>query len=196
MSLWLRVRRTNRSLVTAALVAFAVASIGETYLPLPEVLSGHGLRIPIALVAPLALSTVIGWSLTRGESRLEAVASRPLRMLDGFLILGIAVAELAALVIIGTLVSGSLAPAAGRNAVGYLGLLLIGLRTVGPRAAPMVPIAFVMFAALFGSGPGGLPSWWAWPAAEVNSVVSWILAMLLLGLGMGIWQAMPPNVDP
>lgn len=79
MSLWLRVRRMKATL--AAIGAFAVVSLaaGDVALAMPPLLASYGLSVPVVVLAPLILSTVVGWGLMSGDGRLEQVSSRPIK---------------------------------------------------------------------------------------------------------------------
>jgi hypothetical protein len=80
--------------------------------------------------------------------------------------------------------SGSKAGAAGRNALGYVGLLMVATPMVGIRAGSTVPPFVVMVAALLGGDPSGHPRWWAWPLMPVGDALAWIAVLSVLVLGI------------
>ena len=170
MSLWLQVRRTRACAATVLVVAVALSLAGERSLPLPNLLGGPPLAVPLTLLMPLAVGSVVALGLTSGDPRVEAVASRPLRLLD----------------VAYALSAATLALAAGRNALGYVGLTLIGRCGLGPHAAALLPAGFTVAAALFGSGADRQPRWWAWPLVAADDPLSWGSAVVLLLLGAAV----------
>lgn len=184
MNLWLRVRRTQACAVTILLVAIALVPSDDQYLPVPNVLGGPALVVPLALLIPLAVAVVVGFGLTTGNPPLEAVASRPLRLLDAAYALSTAMLAAAACALIQTMARTDLALAAGRNSLGYVGLTLVGRRLLGSHAAPLLPAGSAIACSLFGIGGGGQPHWWAWPLAASGNIASWTIAMGILLLGI------------
>ena len=173
-----------------AIVTFIVAAsllpAGTRTLPLPGLAGAAAFGIPLALFAPVAIAIALATALAGGEPRLEAVASRPLPVLDA--VLGVAVALLA-LIACGLvwLAVGSafnvLALEAGRNAVGYVGLALLAYPLLGPRLAGLPPVIVAIGAPLLGFHADGSVRWWAWPVASARDELSWAFAFLLLAIG-------------
>lgn len=186
MTLWLRVRRARACAATILAVTVAVALAGDRYLPLPNLLGGPRLAVPFATLIPLAVAIVVAWGRTTGDPLAEAVASRPLRLLDSAYALSAANLTLASCALARALGEGALALAAGRNALGYVGLTLIGHRLLGPHAAAVLAVGYVVVATLFGSGPDGQPRRWAWPLAAPDDAMSWGIAAVLLILGAAV----------
>ena len=186
MSLWLQVRRTRACAATVLVVAVALSLAGERSLPLPNLLGGPPLAVPLTLLMPLAVGSVVALGLTSGDPRVEAVASRPLRLLDVAYALSAATLALATCALAQALGGSDLALAAGRNALGYVGLTLIGRCGLGPHAAALLPAGFTVAAALFGSGADRQPRWWAWPLVAADDPLSWGSAVVLLLLGAAV----------
>lgn len=186
MTLWLRVRRARACAATILAVTVAVALAGDWYLPLPNLLGGPRLAVPFATLIPLAVAIVVAWGLTAGDPLAEAVASRPLRLLDGAYALAAANLTLASCALARALGETDLALAAGRNALGYVGLALIGRRLLGPHAAAALAVGFVLVATLFGGGPDQQPRRWAWPLAAPDDALSWGIAAVFLLLGTAV----------
>lgn len=186
MTLWLRVRRAQACIATIVLVAIALVPFRDLSLPLPDLLTGLGLSVPFSLLLPLAVVIVVAWGLTSGDPLLEVVASRPRPMLDTAFAVAISVIALSAGVAAWAVGGTHLAIASGRNALGYVGLMLIGRRLIGPLAAPLLPIGFTMLAALFGMHPYRQPRWWAWPLAGASDVSSWVIAIAVMVVGAGL----------
>jgi len=182
VTLWLRVRRAPACAATILAVAVALIPTRTLFLPLPALLTGFGLNVPFSLLLPIAVAIVVAWGLTTGDPLAEAVSSRPLRLWDTAYAVTAATLALGACAVAWALSETNLALGAGRNAVGYVGLALIGRRLLGSQAAAMLPAAFVVGSALFGGGAGG-PDWWAWPLVDADQLPSWVVAVALLALG-------------
>jgi hypothetical protein len=141
------------------------------------------MAVPLSLFLPLAVPVVVAWGLASGDPMIETVASRPLRSLDAGYALAVALAALVLCSLAQALGGGSLALAAGRNTLGYVGLTLVGRRLVGALLAPVLSVGFVLLTSLFGNGISREPRWWAWPLAAPDELLPWILAFALLLLG-------------
>lgn len=181
MSWWLRVRRAQASLIAVLGVTLALLPIGNLALPLPNLLGGAHLEVPLALLLPLIIVIVIASGLANGDAIQEAVASRPVYLFDIGYCMAIALVTLAACQIVAA--NGStLAHAAGRNTCGYIGLMLLGRRLLGAQAAPILPLAIAIAMNLFGRQPDLQVRWWAWGIAASDSpsaVVGVVLAMII-----------------
>lgn len=182
--------KVRQSLPIALVVALAVALLlpaGATSLPVPEIAGGTGLGLPLALFIPVVIAIALVSGLSAGDPQLEAVAARPLQRIDAAFGAVVAFAALAmyALVWLAFGDAWSIFPlAAGRNATGYIGLVLLARPLVGSRLAGLLPVAVAIGVAVIGSHADGTPRWWAWPLAEARDGFSWLaaLGMLLLGL--------------
>lgn len=193
MTLWLRVRRWRLCAACFIGVIVVIVALGDLVASLPALFSVRGLEIPVALLAPVALSTAIGHGLASGDELLESVAVRPIAWLDtayvtiwmvGLLVVGAAV-QTAGLAELGL--------AASRNGLGLVGLLLVARPVIGAAAAPAAPaLAFVLLA-FFGSDASGEPRWWAWTLTPWSDERSWVIGVGLLFVGIAIsvrtWQA-------
>ena len=186
MKLWLRVRRARTCALTIFVVLCVLVPANTLYLPVPNLLGGPHLAIPLALLVPIAISIAVAFSFTMGDPLVEAVASRPILWLDAAYSLSIAVITSLLCVTIGLASSTTYAVAAGRNVLGYVGLTLIGRRVIGVQGAALVPAGFVLVASLFGSRRNRQAYWWAWPLASETSVLAWAMALLLLVLGCAL----------
>lgn len=171
-------------MVTVLALVLVLVLSGDLALPLPNLLGGPDLALPLALFLPLVVTIVVAYGLTSGDPRLEAVASRPLPALDDLLVLLIALVTLASCGLVGLSMGFDLALASGRNVLGYLGLTLIARRLAGASVAPLLPISFALVCALLGSGPDAQPRWWAWPIASSETRHAWGLSSALLVLGL------------
>ena len=184
MTLWLRVRHAQAALAALGLFAAITVLAGDVAIAMPAFLAVYGLSVPVVLLAPLILPTVVGWGLQLGEARLERVSTRPISLLDTGFATTIAVLGCVIALAIGALTTSVYAGAAGRNAVGYMGLMLVGQRLIGVRAAPLIPAAVAMLAALAGGDASGQPQWWVWLLKPVDEPSAWIAAIACLGIGV------------
>jgi hypothetical protein len=184
---WLRARQTPAVALVVLLVAASLVPAGTRILPLPGLGNVAGLGIPLALFAPVVIAIAVIAGLAAGEARLEAVAARPLPVLDAIYGASVAVVALGLCTLVWIAVGNAwtIYPLeAGRNALGYVGLALLGRVFLGPRAAGLVSVAAAVGAALLGSHADGSARWWAWPIADARDELSWILAFLSLALGV------------
>lgn len=177
MTLWLRVRRLRLMIVVLAGITAVLLTVGSVSIPMPGLMSAHGLLVPIALLAPLALSTVLAFCLTAGDELLESVSSRAIRSLDTGLIYAATFAMLVVGVVLDVAGLSEYGAAAGRDACGYVGLMLLGRRIAGGQAASLFPAGLALATAAFGGDPSGRPRWWAWPLADATDERSWLLAI-------------------
>lgn len=186
MSLWLRVRRLRPIAVVTVLVSLIALLLGGLIIPLPSLGSLSGLRIPIALIAPLAVAVTVAWGLSIGAGPSERAAVRPIDRLDASFvaaIAGVTAVLLAAGEFAGVTTTGY---AAARNALGYVGLMLLGRWLLGSHAASVVPVGWILLIAAFGSDGAGEPRWWVWPLLPWQDALSWAfsLAIFLTGLAL------------
>ena len=165
--------------MTIAGIVIVILLVGDVSLPVPNLLGGPRLGVPCGLLAPLAVAVAAAWGLAAGDPRLEAVASRPLHLLDTAYALTVGLLTLIACAATSLLVGSGLAAASGRNAVAYMGLMLLGRRLVGPLAAPLLPVGLALVTAVIGHSAMGTPRWWAWLLFSSGSVSSWGIAFAL-----------------
>jgi len=170
-------------------VAFLAA--GDLRLPMPALLAPYGLAVPVVLLAPLALSSVVGWGLMSGEEQLERVSSRPIAGMDAALAAGAAALALLLALTSAAATGSSNAAAAGRNAIGYVGLMLVGRRLFGDRAGTLVPAAMAVLAAVFGGDASGQPRRWVWVLAPSDDPLAWATALIWLALGTVVTVVAP-----
>ncbi len=183
MTLWLRVRRAPAAAFTIVGISAAVLLLGDLSASLPGLFALRGLAVPIALLVPLALSTVLGYGLSAGNPTIESVAARPVARLDACFALLVTLSALGVSALVQISGWSDFGYAAGRNALGYTGLMLIGRRLVGGDAGTLVPAAALLFVAAFGGDDSGRPRWWAWVVAPYADGLSWAFAVGLLLAG-------------
>ena len=159
--------------------------------PVPSL--GQGVVVPVPVVAVLALLPVAAalWSWSRIPLPALAVSVRHPA--------GHVVCLLAAPVAF-ALGAGSTGGAGGlaensRNALGLLGLGIVGMRILGERGGVVAPAAFLMAAFLAGRAAGApSPAVWAWVLHDGGDAVSMGVASALgvarLALGGGLPRAL------
>jgi hypothetical protein len=191
MTLWFRVRRGRVCSAVIALLAPALYAVGETAVVIPSVFGTLPCRLPLAFIVPLAVAITVAYGFTTGDPLLEEVAGRRLRGWDAAYVLGAAVGAAGVCLLTAGWTESEWALGAGRNALGYLGLVLLGRRVLGAHAASMLPLGALIGSALLGAAPDGQSPQWAWPlvhapdAGDAQSwIVSWIIAGATLLLGV------------
>ncbi len=191
MNYWLRTRRAKAIVAVFAFLAAAFLVAGDATLAMPGILSLYGLAVPVVLLAPLALSSVLGWGLMSGEEQLERVSSRPIMSMDAALATGTALLACLLAVTAGAATGSPYAAAAGRNALGYVGLMLVGRRLLGGRAGTLVPPTIAVLMAVFGGDASGQPRRWVWVLAPSDDLLAWAAAVISLALGVVVTVVAP-----
>jgi len=183
LTLWLKAHRVAAVLAAILAMALALTFIGDLAIPMPGLFVVHGLAVPIALLAPLTLSTAIGFGLSGGDPVTESVAVRRVALIETTF--GVAAALLAGggMALLGATGVSDLGIASGRNALGYVGLLLLAAPVVGRPAAPLIPAGLALFCAFFGGDNVGDPQWWAWMLRASDDARAMLIAMVLLFAG-------------
>lgn len=190
MTFWLRSRRLQACLVTILGTSALTLVLYDTYITLPTIFSITEVQFPVVAFLPLALASLMAYSLHAGNPVLEAVASRPVNIFDSAYAVGAVGITFGLMVALRLLLSADELLMAGRNAVGYVGLCLIAFRIVGPLLAPMIPTGFVIVCTLVGVNQVGQVEWWAWPLAPYDHQQSWLTAIGLLISGsllLSLW---------
>lgn len=181
---WLAIRRVRMSLLAVGLLAVIIVVVGELTITMPALGSVQGLALPASLLSPLIVSTSVSHGLARGDAVVEAAAVRPVHRLDTAYAVSIALLALGVAGGLHVVGWSTLGLAAGRNALGFIGLAMIGRRFVGRDAASVVPAAAALLIAFFGGDTVGAPEWWAWIARPTSDIRSWIIAGGLLAVGV------------
>jgi hypothetical protein len=192
---WLKTRYAHICAVTMAMMALILYFSDNLHIPFPNLLHGSWISIPVALLLPTSVSIVVAFGLTAGDPFVEAIASRPLRLLDVIYTLAMAIITLAMCMLVWTIKETPLAMAAGRNALGYVGLTLIGRRMLGAQAAAILPAAFALASPIVGLRGTGEPHVWTWSLVMIDDtglwVISWVAAsaLLLIGAAMNLYYS-------
>lgn len=191
MTLWLRVR------ALPILIGVAVATIVVLLLPWSGITatpSPAGASVAAASMLALALPVTVAWANSRGDVRLEAVSTRPIKAFD----LTIACAVIGATAIAAAaLFVAHIAPTglvAARALLVYLGLVLAAVPFGGWRLAAVAPTVYLTAVVVMGRGEDvAHPAVWAWIAADGADTLSWILTSLVLVGGLAIHMILRPQ---
>ena len=170
------------NVILAAGLAGLVAGLvrGQTA-PMPSLSLGTLAPIPVVAVVALVPAIAVVWGWSNLGWLAAAATSRSVVVLVGPVVTGALVPFICA-----AWVSGGVGSALenGRNAVGLLGLSLVGVRLLGERGAAMFPISYLFLSFLFGRTPGDpAPRWWAWILSEGGSGMALIFATALVVAG-------------
>lgn len=191
MTLWLRVRALPILIGVAAatIVVLLLPWSGVTATPSPA-----GASVAAASMLALALPVTLAWANSRGDIRLEAVSTRPIKAFD----FTIACAVIAATAIAATILFvAQVAPTglvAARALLVYLGLVLAAVPFGGWRLAAVAPTVYLTAVVVMGRGEDvAHPAVWAWIAAGGADTLSWILTTLVLVGGLGIYSFLGPR---
>lgn len=183
--MWLVGATRLMAVLIAAAPAGLVAGLmrGRTA-PMPSLSLGTLAPVPVVAVVALipAIAVVWGWSNLGWDT--IAAASRPTAAhVVPVLAIGLASFGAGAWLVGG---AGSMVEN-GRNALGLLGLSLLGTRLLGERGAVLAPIAFLFSAFFFGRAAGNpVPHWWAWILADGGSAPALVCALTLTALGAAV----------
>jgi|BarGraNGADG00212_1021973.scaffolds.fasta_scaffold47680_2 hypothetical protein len=184
MNWWLAIRRVRASTIAVALLAAILVAVGGLAVTVPALFAVQGLALPVGLLAPLIVSTSVSHGLARGDETTEAVAVRPIILLD----IGYAVVAAGVTLGVGAALHwtgwSNLGIEAGRNGIGFIGLALIGRRTLGRNAGAVVPAVVALLLAFFGGDASGRPQWWAWIVTPPDDPRSWAFAVGFLVVGV------------
>jgi|GEM_PF-768216 len=184
MTLWLKVRRAWICIITVLVTVLLIDLSKHLYLAIPNLLGGDMLKMPMPLILGIAICIVLGWGLGSGNPPLEAVASRPTQLLDTTYTLAITLLSLILCIILHSISKADVILAAGRNVLGYAGIMLLGRSFLGSNAATVLPTGFAIIVAMLGQDQYGRIYDWAWPLAGSEYKLSWVLAAILLIVGI------------
>ncbi|WP_306188766.1 hypothetical protein [Streptomyces sp. MK5] len=185
MTLWIKARRTTTVILPALAVFVVVAVSGHNqYAELPSLVAVSGNRVFLMQLAPLLITSALGYSLTQRLPEIEATARRDMRLLDAALVTAVVAAGAVASVAVGVLADAEEATMAGRNLLFLTGLMLIA-RRIHEQAATVVPAAWVFVVMFVGHRSFQQP--WIWAVtlhpAHVMPTLAFSLAVFAAGLG-------------
>jgi hypothetical protein len=162
-----------------------IVGIGsDVGLPLPNLIGASRAPVPLSFIPPLAVAIALASGLDGGNRELERVAVRGVRLLDACYVLSVAlVTLLGCIALAAVLPPGNTGLAAGRDALGYAGVMLIGRRLVGRNAATLAPSMYLILASLLRPSGAALSGSWDWALASSDNPLSWCTAVGLLAIG-------------
>ena len=181
MRLWLKARGTRSIAVCIGVAAVGVAVARDVAVPLPNLVGGAFVPVPLVFVPPLVVALVLARNLPGSDLTIELVSTRHLTLRDAVYVLAVC-SVLVVLASVGALLSGQELIGAGRDSIGYIGLMLIGRVVLGSGAAAALPSTYVVLASLIRSATGWSQVW-GWAFAPHDSVLSWACAVLLMLIG-------------
>lgn len=196
MLLWLKSRRVAWVAASVVGTLVTVVVVGNVAVSMPLFAALYGLQVPLAIVAPAGAAITLALALANGESNADVVAVRPVSLLDTLFVSAAASVVALACVLLQLLEWTPFGLAAARNAIGLSGLMLLG-RPLGLRVAALLPVVFLVTAAVFGEDSEGSPVWWAWPMATDASLGPWAIAAVLAAGGLLVsWRVSRAELTP
>ncbi len=169
--------------LVAAMLGGVVAGLlrGATA-PVPSLTQGALAPVPVVAVIALVPTVGVIWGWSGLPWQGLASAARPALLLMCPLLLASPLAFIA-----GAAVTGGMGSVLenGRNAIGLLGLSVIGARLLGERGAVLAPVGYLLAAFMVGR-PTGIASAhrWAWILSDGGNALSLGIALALLTFGM------------
>jgi len=136
------------------------------------------------ILGPLAAACVVGAGVHSPFGEVERATSFPLARLRSAHLGGLLVGGAVALAIVVARWQEQDAPLAmARNVAGLGGLALLAASIVGARLSWVAPMVLGM-ATLF--APVAATPWWAWPAMSGGRDAAWVVAIVLLLVGLSL----------
>jgi hypothetical protein len=182
---WFVQRRLSWPPVLAILTVTALTMLlGELPFPVPSLGLGPLLRMSLAMFLPSLIACAVGAVTTGGLER-EAIARRPLGLIDTtWNILLTAIAAAPHLV----LVTATSAPGAGeaaRNVFGFLGVGLVARKVLRGAGVTAAPALFAIVTAVLSTTYSS--AWISWPYRPDGDRTTWVVAggIWILGLVIG-----------
>jgi hypothetical protein len=184
MNWWLRIRLVPWTMSVLIACTALAASLPGTSMPMPSLVGGLLIPIPLSLLAPLLPALLALYGIDRNAGAGERAALRPVLRWDGMFLSLCAVMAL----VVGALGQSagwwSLGLGFGRNVAGIIGLGLLARWAAGPLAATLLPVGFVVVSTFLGVDSAAHARVWAWPIADPSSTSAMVIALLLLLLGL------------
>ncbi|MFE2936743.1 hypothetical protein [Streptomyces sp. NPDC059278] len=193
MNWWHRAHSTPLAATVLTATMLLVPLLGGSVVPIPSLLAGMSAGIPVALVLPAVTAALTLHALNRVPRVYDTTAVRPVASYQAGMLASTAL--LAAAIGVGAAYAAdsSMALAAARNFVGYLGTGLIVQYFVGHLYGPLAVALVPVLCALIGLGPGGRPYPWTWPLHEASSAIAAGTSLLLLTSGIAAASLLTPR---
>ncbi|MEE1751202.1 hypothetical protein [Streptomyces sp. SP18CS02] len=152
---------------------------GEAALPVP-VLAGASGTFLVAHLIPVLPAAFLLHGYGRTDTRMEHVASRPMRLWNVALALAASAGAAVASVLAYLAWHNDITLVTGRNIVAYIALAVIGAFLLGPRNSAVVTTVIPLAMAATGWTPAGDPEPWAWVLHPARSTTAATVTLVLL----------------
>ncbi|MFB7421200.1 hypothetical protein ACFC18_26470 [Streptomyces sp. NPDC056121] len=181
---WCRARLLVPVLLPGLLTfALGLVVARDDAIALPSFFNAGGNRIAFVQVLPLMVSSTLAYAMTQRLTEAEALARRPIALLDTGLSAAAGFLALAASVTVWHFGGSQESLAAGRNTLFLIGLMLIAAR-INSQAATLTPVAW-MFAMLFiGFKDHHRPWFWAVTLHRADFAPTFALCALVFIAGL------------
>ncbi|GGV89886.1 hypothetical protein GCM10015535_44790 [Streptomyces gelaticus] len=194
MTWWIKARRAH-TVVPIAFGAYVVLLItfrsGSVVLPS---LTGGSTQVALSLFIPIPLLSGLALCL---DSRLDAAEStgvRPIRYLDGALVIATVGAAAAASAIVGAAFDDSVTAAVGRNTLFLAGLMLITRPLLG-QPGVLLPVAWLLTVCLCGFRAGNDPYPWTIVPEPLGAPHAAAGAALMFAAGLAVQLRFARNLS-
>lgn len=183
--LFLRARRSYAALLLLAGLALIERQLGAASILISR---GFDISLPWVVIMPMVSGAIVGVSVRSGGQQIEAGAVRSMPVLRlGHL--GMLATFTAAATWWGStpLTGDYTGLSSSRNALGFVGLGLLGAVVLGAELAWLLPMGFGLASAIAGTSMG-VARPWAWPIRGDGDETSRTIAIALLVAGAGIFS--------
>ncbi|MGP4109717.1 hypothetical protein ACTWP5_02215 [Streptomyces sp. 4N509B] len=158
---------------------------------LPSFLASSSRPVLFVLMAPVPLCAALMTCLESRLTEAEDSGVRSVRLLDAGLVLAAVAAAGGIGALLGVLLDSSAAPAAGRNAVFLVGLMLCVRAVVGSTAV-MAPVVWIFAVILLGMSPTSNAVWAVLPEPAGDPLAGVAAAVALAaGLTLQLFRRRP-----
>ncbi|MEW1718614.1 hypothetical protein [Streptomyces sp. NPDC093109] len=181
---WLRAHATAAWAATLAACFICCPLLATSSIPTLSLFSGASGSIPVPLVLPVFPACVLLYGLNRTPWQAHATAVREMRYWTSGAVAITGVAALAVAFAEAALLDFPLSFAVARNLIGYLGVGLLVQYVSNAQYGAVAVAAIPVVCGLIGTGPGGRPYPWMWPAQPYESVTAAGAAIFLFCSGM------------
>lgn len=167
-------------------VAILLVVLGGVAIPIPSLVELSGAAWPLPLVAPVVIAIVLGWALSMGDERFERVSARPLGWLDVAYVTGVTASFMATMLAVELTGLTDLGRDAARNAMGFVGMMLVGRALLPGDSGAVMPVVYIVLAAFFGGATRESAEPWAWLVRPIGDAHASILAAGLFTVGCAL----------
>jgi hypothetical protein len=177
MTWWLKRHRAGAVAVAFGVYAALVVTVGDALVPLPRVAIALTDLLPLRLVLPMIMVSVLMWAKS-GDAP-ERGATRAVQLYWGVFVIAILAMSAVLCLAAATLTLVDDAWAVQRNLMGFLGLAGVLARYFKPETATALTVAVVVGGMLVPRLPSGALLPGAWPIVDSGAGASWWIALCL-----------------